>query len=246
MAATLRQKLTILLLAIYWPVFFLLAHISIPDKIQKAGVSDKCLHFLAYFTLTFLLWFSIKPQTKASLRKASLWIVLAVILLYAVGDEISQGFVGRNCDVRDVVADLVGVITGLVLFSFLSYWPSALILVASIIFGIANVSKANLADVIPVASSSFHLFAYGGFTAILIRYKQLISVHKKPDLGSSALAVGIPIAYLAIVSITSKLLGRTVSPRDTIVSVLGITLAATLYSGTVTLLSKKKRHTPQT
>ena len=55
MALSLRRKLTVIVLALYWPSLFILAHIPIPKVVREADVSDKSLHFLAYLLLTFLL-----------------------------------------------------------------------------------------------------------------------------------------------------------------------------------------------
>ncbi len=225
MAASLRQKLTILILAIYWPAFFVLTHIPIPESIRRAHVSDKCLHVLGYMVLTFLLWYAFKPQRKVRWREASPWLVVLVVLLYGIADEVIQGFVGRSCDVRDLAADMIGAIVGLSVMSFFTFWPAALVVTGCVIFGISNVSKVNLANVIPFVSSSFHLFAYGALTTIWIRHMQLFDSHNKPRLKSLALALGMPIAFLAFVSFSSIALGRTVSLRDTMLSLLGIGLA---------------------
>jgi len=68
MAKSWQQKIIIILLAFYWPILFILAHIPIPQYVRKAGVSDKSLHFLAYLILTFLLWFAIRPDEKVKWR----------------------------------------------------------------------------------------------------------------------------------------------------------------------------------
>ena len=87
-----RQKLTIISLLFYWPGVFILAHIPIPQLVYKAQVSDKSLHFLAYLVLVFLLWFAISPNKKVNWRKAAVWWILFVVVLYGVVDELLQGY----------------------------------------------------------------------------------------------------------------------------------------------------------
>jgi VanZ family protein len=230
MAASLRQKLTILILALYWPAFFVLTHIPIPESIRRAHVSDKCLHILGYMLLTFLLWYAFKPQRKVRWREASPWLVVLVVLLYGIADEVIQGFVGRSCDVRDLAADMIGAIIGLSVMSIFTFWPAGLVVTGFIIFGISNVSKVNLASVIPFVSSSFHLFAYGTFTSFWIWHTRLFDAHNKLGPKSLTLALGMPIGFLAFVSFSSLALGRTLSLRDTMLSLLGIGLAVLVFS----------------
>ena len=69
MAVSLRHKLSIILLAVYWPTFFIASHIPVPGLVREAGVSDKALHFLAYLTLAFLFWATFSPECKVNWRK---------------------------------------------------------------------------------------------------------------------------------------------------------------------------------
>ncbi|MHC4074050.1 MAG: VanZ family protein, partial [Planctomycetota bacterium] len=164
-----QQKITTIVLALYWPALFVFAHIPIPQVIRRAGVSDKSLHFLAYLILVFLFWFTVGAGRRVNWRKATPWLVLLIILVYGILDEWSQGYVaGRSSDILDFVADLAGTITGLILFSVFTLWPAGLLVTATVIFGMTNVAQKNLAELLPVASAAFHLFAYAIFTMLWV------------------------------------------------------------------------------
>jgi VanZ family protein len=219
MALTLRQKATIILLAFYWPGLFALAHIPIPQLVRQADVSDKSAHFLSYLILVFFLWFSVSFDRKVDWRRARGWLMLCFIALYGVFDEISQGYVGRNCDIMDLILDIAGTLTGLVLFSIFTFWPSALLVTGIVIFGVTNIARMNLADIIPVTSAVFHLLAYGVFTMLWIRCMHIsrpIDASKSRRLASSLV---VPIIFLFTVKLFSLLLGLRVDLLDIFISV---------------------------
>ena len=235
MALSRRQKVTIISLVFYWPTFFILAHIPVPGLVRKAGVSDKGLHFLAYLVLVFLLWFAISGDKKVNWRRAGVWWVFFVVTGYGIVYELLQGCVGRNCDVRDMVANLAGTLAGLILFSVFSFWPAALLVVGTVIFGITNIARANLAELVPVTNAIFHLFAYAIFTMLWVQYMHLsfdfaqdgepvepfLSLKPpKPKWLMAALAV--PIGLLLTVKLFSMVLGKVLGLREVIISVVAI------------------------
>ena len=125
MPRPLRRKLTLLSLALYWPTLFVLSHIPIPQVVLDAQVSDKTLHFIAYFVLVFLFWGTIKPYDKVRWRQATVWWVLLVVVWYGVVDEWLQGFVkGRTVDRSDFFVDLIGAVVSLLLLTVFTFWPA--------------------------------------------------------------------------------------------------------------------------
>ena len=169
-----QQKIAACVLALYWPALFILTHIPMPLVVQKADVSDKSLHFLAYLILAFLLWFVVSGDQKVNRRRPALWLVLFVIVVYGILDEWLQSYVaGRSCDVRDFFMDLAGALAGLILSSFLTFWPAGLLVASIFIFGITNVSRVNLAELLPVTNAVFHLFAYAILTVLWIQCTHL-------------------------------------------------------------------------
>lgn len=225
MALSRRQKLTIISLLLYWPIIFILAHIPVPQLVREAHVSDKSLHFLAYLVLVFLLWFAIRPDRTVNWRKAAIWWVLLVIAGYGVVDELLQSFVvGRSCDVMDFFANLIGVLTGLILFTFLTFWPALLVVTGIVIFVSANLTQANLADLLPVANVMlmFHLFAYGFFTMLWIQHIHHFLSLKAPKPQWLMVALALPTGFLLAVKLFSVISGKNFAAPDVIISAVGI------------------------
>jgi len=225
MALSRRQKLTIGALIFYWPTLFILAHIPIPQLVREAHVSDKSLHFIAYLILVFLLWFALNPDRKVSWRRASAWWVLLIMAVYGVADELLQRYMAtRSCDVRDYVADLVGSLTGLILFSFLNFSLALLIVVGITIFTLTNIARANLTDLIPITNAMFHFFAYGFFTLVWIQYIHLYLLSKARGYKWIIASLALPIGFLLSVKLLSIILGREFVVQDVVISVAGIVI----------------------
>lgn len=231
MAVSRRQKLIIISLLLYWPVIFVLAHVPVPELVREAGVSDKSLHFIAYLILVFLLWFAVGPDRKVNWRKATAWWVLLVTVWYGVIDELLQGVVaGRNCDVMDFFANLAGVLTGLILFTFFIFWPAFLVVTGIAIFALTNLTRANLADLLPVTNAAFHLFAYGFFAVLWIQNMHLFPPIKAPKLKWLILASALPIGFLLAVKLFSIISGRGFRLHGVIIAAVGIAaVVITIY-----------------
>ncbi len=229
-----RQKLVVIFLLVYWPALFILAHIPIPLLIRRAGVSDKCIHFLAYLILVFLLWFATNPDKKVIWRKAAAWWVFAAMIGYGIADELSQSYVGRTCDVRDFGADVAGVVAGLVVLSLFTFWPASLLVAAVTIFGLTNVSRANLAELLPVTNAAFHLFSYAIFTMLWLQLVNLRLASKPPQLIWLITASALPAGFLLVVKLFSTILGRDFRFLDVILAAGGIVaVVVTIYLTTL-------------
>jgi VanZ family protein len=230
MTSSWRHKITILLLALYWPTLFILAHIPIPKYVQRAGISDKCLHFLAYILLTFLFWFALRPNEKVRWRRGSTWWVIFIIIGYSVIDEVLQSYVGRTCDAMDIATDLAGVLTGLFLFSFLT---AALSVAGIIIFGVTNLLRANLAELLPVTNTIFHIFAYAVFSALWLQNIRLRLQRKGPDTTWLIQALSVPTGLLIATKLFSVILGKYFTAQDIVASMSAIiAVIVVAYLGT--------------
>jgi hypothetical protein len=241
MNLSLERKIAAVVLALYWPTLFVFAHIPIPRVVREANVSDKSLHFLGYLVLVYLLWFTVRGDEKVNWRTIGPWWILAVMALYGVLDEWSQNYVaGRTCDVRDLLADAVGIIGGLVLFSVFTFWSAGLLVTAVVIFGVTNVTRADLSRLMPTASAAFHLFAYAVFTALWVQYiRRFSSVFRAPRRGVKWLiaAAAGPMALLLIVKLFSLMAGRVFAARDMLFSAGGIVVIV----GVVSLMALFRR-----
>jgi len=79
----------------------------------------KCAHFSAYASLGFCTSCAVGRRRLFSLGSLIAW---GICILYACSDELHQHFVaGRSCELRDVLIDSCGALTGL-LVSILAMW----------------------------------------------------------------------------------------------------------------------------
>ncbi len=223
MALLRRQKLTIILLVFYWPTLFILAHIPVPQLVRKANVSDKGLHFLAYLILTFLFWSTTNPYKKVSWRKATAWLALLALALYGICDELLQGCIqGRSCDAMDFVANLAGMLAALIMLSVFNFQPASLMVTGVTIFGLTNIARVSIADLLPVTNITFHLFGYAFFTLLWIQYIHHFSSLKIPKTKWLIAASIPPTSLLLAVKAGSLILGRSFTITDIIASAIGI------------------------
>lgn len=224
MIKSLRHRITLILLVLYWLTLFILAHIPMPQYVRKAGVSDKSLHFLAYLILTFLFWFTIRPDEKVSWRKSAGWWVLLIITGYGAADEVIQHLVGRTCDAIDIAANIIGILTGLLLLTFLTFWPAAIFVTGIVIFGITNLLRENIAELLPVTNTIFHFFAYAFFSGLWLQNMRLHTHRKSSGIKWLAKALAVPAGLLITVKIFAAIIGRHFTTPDTIAS-LGAIIA---------------------
>ena len=95
--------------ALWAAVLFLVSH-QPSLNVDLSGGRDKIAHFGAYLVLGVLLAAGRGPEARA------LWLIL-LGSLYGIIDELHQSFVpGRSADVWDVVADILGVATGVLVY----------------------------------------------------------------------------------------------------------------------------------
>jgi hypothetical protein len=152
-------------------------------------------------------------------------------------DELLQAGVGRNCDIKDFLANLGGVAGGLILFSFLRFQPALLAVTGITIFCLTNLARANLAELLPVTNAIFHPFAYAVFTMLWIRQiHPLLSKTSRPKRLIIALAV--PTGLLLVVKLFSVISGRYFTAFDVIISSIGIVV---IVIGHVFICSKCSR-----
>ncbi|MGA2070296.1 MAG: VanZ family protein [Sedimentisphaerales bacterium] len=220
-----RQKKTIVVSILYLITLFTFTHIPIPQVVYQARVSDKWLHFLAYMNLFFLLWFSISPDKKANWRKPALWLIFLGAIICGGVDELSQPYTGRTCDVLDFVADAEGIFAGLVIFTFLPFWPSLLVVWAISIFGVATLISADLSKVAPILDAVYHVLAYAGLTLI---WTQLMNLYlsSRTIINRLLLIMSLPLGLMFFVKVLSMLLGRYFTTAEMLFSGSAITVAA--------------------
>jgi len=108
----------------YWIVLFIAT--SLPsNKLPEFSLSDKVLHFSAYFVYGFLLFSTIILQTRFKKIKAQrILFSIFSVMLYSIIDELHQNFIpGRSAEFWDWVADMSGGVTGIILVEiFYRFW----------------------------------------------------------------------------------------------------------------------------
>ncbi|KAI0189510.1 hypothetical protein EV127DRAFT_104164 [Xylaria flabelliformis] len=79
-------------------------------------INDKVLHTLTFFILTVVFYWVIDTSRR---RTLNLTLVVCTLIL-GIGSEFLQGFLpnGRNFDLYDIIANIVGSLTGLALCSW--------------------------------------------------------------------------------------------------------------------------------
>jgi VanZ family protein len=224
---TRRQKTTIAVLIIYWIVLAVLAHIPLPQVVYQAKVSDKWLHFLAYLNLTFLVWFSIKPDEKVRWQNKAAWLVFFAVIIYGGIDELTQPYFGRTKDLMDFIANMKGTATGLVIFTFLTFWPALLTVWAISILGVATLVSANLSNIAPTIDSIYKVLAYSGFTLIWTQVGNRY-ISSGTLIRRLLLMISLPLGLMFFVKISSMLLGRYFTTMEMLLSAAAILVTATL------------------
>jgi VanZ family protein len=100
---------------VYCLVLFVGTHIPLEQAKALPEVSDKWIHYAAYAVLTVLVlagW----ELTIGVLQPKHYFAVWLAGVLYGAFDEVSQTPVGRHCDMNDWMADVLGVVCGLLIY----------------------------------------------------------------------------------------------------------------------------------
>lgn len=131
-----KKQLSIILVLIWMIIIFIMSSFNAEDSANQSNfivniianilninnISLLCLiirklaHFTEYLILGTLV---INMFTKNNAKKTYLLSILLCII-YAISDEIHQIFIpGRACQIKDILIDSVGSITGIYLFKLL-------------------------------------------------------------------------------------------------------------------------------
>lgn len=103
-------RLAPILLVVYWILLFTGTHLP-GAALKSLHANDKLMHCAAFSGLAFLLAWAIPKHLFG--RIPSLLLAAIITMTYAVVDEWTQAFVpNRTPDVKDFLADCVGMILG--------------------------------------------------------------------------------------------------------------------------------------
>ncbi len=101
-------------LVIYWMLLLVATHIPqvpLPDDVVPP---DYLLHFVAYAVLALLCAVAWSMRRALGLRELTVLVVL--LATYGAADEWTQTPVGRDASVGDWIANLIGIVAGLLLY----------------------------------------------------------------------------------------------------------------------------------
>lgn len=235
-----RHYSVLLTLGIYWPVLFWLTHSPVQQVARQSGMSDKTMHLLAYFVLTFLIWFAVSPFEKVRFTKLKSWILLLIVALYGIVDEYVQGRVGRSADFHDFMADLFGILLGLGMLSVFGFWSALLTVSIIFIFVISNMSYLLSQYPQYHFNTVFHFTAYSTLTLIWIQHIDRYTNFIVGKAGWLLYSLGMPLAVMLTVTITAPIFSRSVWWVDVATALFGI-CTSIFISNLVFKVSRRKK-----
>lgn len=220
-----RHKSVLLALGIYWPFLFWLTHSPVRAMARQSGMSDKAMHVMAYFVLTFLVWFAVSPYEKIRWNRAKHWFVVFTVIAYGALDEFLQGRVGRSADIHDFIADCFGVLLALGVLSIFEFWLALLTVSAVFIFVLSDVSRLMTLPQYAPYATAFHFTAYTAFTLIWIQWLERFTRVRPVSVRWLAVSLAAPAGLLLTVKAAAPLWDRPFNGFDFAIAVFGICAA---------------------
>jgi len=109
-------RIASLCLIAYWLALFTGTHLPRVRLPHMTGANDdKILHVLAFAGLSFLLAWAIPTKITDRFRNVRLAALAAIF--YGALDELTQIPVGRTADWKDLIADIIGAVVGIIAYS---------------------------------------------------------------------------------------------------------------------------------
>jgi hypothetical protein len=192
-------------------------------------VSDKTMHFAAYLLLSFLLWFAVNPNKKVHWRKPGAWWILFAVVWYGVIDEWLQMYVGRNADVYDFFADLSGAVTGLLILTFVNFWPASLAVTGCGIFVITRFLRTHPIVHGPRLDIIIFICAYLFFTMLWLRYMHNFFSTKAPQSKWILAAITLPVSFMMAIEVFCAFKGYRFSYTWPLLAAASICLVVVMF-----------------
>ena len=99
-------------------IFWLSSQPDLPSPLPPFNFSDKLIHFIVFGILGWLTARGLSHCTKDGIRRHYFSIAVGLTIVFAASDEWHQSFVpGRYADVLDWVADALGIILFVYVYS---------------------------------------------------------------------------------------------------------------------------------
>jgi VanZ family protein len=223
MTLTLRQKISLILLFFYWPFLSILTHFPFgPDLLRKFTPSDKALHILVFFILTFLLYSAGCSSEKVRLKNYSVWLILLTIILYAAADEWLQRFVGRNSNFSDFLANLIGILSAFLLLVMFFYRYAVILFLSFSIIMMTCAVQLKFTGWLAYTRAAFYLLSYALLTFFWIKYFSPTFSAKSYKVKWFLTALVLPIGHLSATILLSVLLKNSFRLREAFFSIIAI------------------------
>lgn len=111
---------------VYWLVLLLIMHVPLEREQEYVEAStinaDKLTHFGCYALFAALLCWAFDerrqlfPEAWPRSRLVGLLGVIALLAAYGIIDEQTQPWTGRDCNLRDYIADMIGAVSGTIAY----------------------------------------------------------------------------------------------------------------------------------
>lgn len=121
---------------------------DLPGHWRLLGAMQNSGHTVLFFAMSFcLVWRGLKG-----------WWVFLALLSVGIGIEITQYFIGKDCDIHDVFLDTLGIVSGIVFYSGLQKKSLPIVFLAALL--------AALAFYIPLLISLCYLTQWRSFPTL--------------------------------------------------------------------------------
>lgn len=106
--------------AIGWFVLLLFGTLTPASELPDIGfnVNDKLIHLFVFFFLTILLLIAAKRENFLRISSGKfIQVVSVIVVLIGASTEVLQNYIpGRQMDLADMVANIIGVLIGVITF----------------------------------------------------------------------------------------------------------------------------------
>jgi VanZ family protein len=229
------RRLIFVVLFFYWPLIFVLTHITIPlDLIRQMHASDKALHFFVYFILSVLLWYAAGSLERVKWSRPTIWFILSALILYATADEWLQGLTeSRTRDVYDLVANCEGLLSGVAMVSFFPFQQAVIVCTSIALLVFTNTVRFEFVGWLYFVKLLYLSCSFAILTYFWCVYISSFSRFRVARFKRLIVALAVPAAVLLLVKLLSYITDRSFGITDLLVcaAAMLIVLALCVIAG---------------
>ena len=224
------RKKSLIVLLLYWVALFIFTHIPVaPELLSKIQASDKKLHFIVFFVLSFLFFNSIGSAGRIDWKRKINWLFCVILVVYAAGDEYLQGPVGRNVSFADFLANLAGITAGLIIMSFFEAAVSILIILGLSIPVLTTAAQLRFEGALWFVRPGLYFVLFGLLTYNWTRFFCRTFASGKEKILKFIRILSLPIGVLFLTAVVSAFFKKSFGVWEIFFSCLSITAFVFLY-----------------